>query len=199
MAVRPQTRSAGFQTCCIADFQIGRPSKYPARKISPRSAGSEACATFESGEQAERRDRGFAEEKFSVFGVSDLVRHQIHVTARDGFGARQDFGEQFLRGAWKEKMAQAIRVAEGGGNGFITRLIKIQRSRGLARSGGITDGFGGEMAALHRERDAFASDGFNESGGVATEQNIAATGHAAKIAEGDVMTFDFTNGNFAKT
>ena len=48
-------RSAGFQTCCIADFPICRPRKNPALGIVQRPAGletrdtadSEVCATFQ--------------------------------------------------------------------------------------------------------------------------------------------------------
>ena len=48
-------RSAGFQTCCIADFPIGRPRQNPALRNVQRPAGletrdtadSEVCATFQ--------------------------------------------------------------------------------------------------------------------------------------------------------
>jgi len=38
-------RSAGFQTCCVADFQIGRAWKYLARPVEVRPAGLETCDT----------------------------------------------------------------------------------------------------------------------------------------------------------
>jgi hypothetical protein len=38
-------RGAGFQTCCIADFLIGRPSDFLTLSRRTRAAGSEACDT----------------------------------------------------------------------------------------------------------------------------------------------------------
>jgi hypothetical protein len=50
-ADRPMRRSAGFQTCCTADFQVGPAEWRPAGLETRDTADLEVCATF--------RDRQF--------------------------------------------------------------------------------------------------------------------------------------------
>jgi hypothetical protein len=44
----PSLRSAGFQTCCIADFQVGFPALRPAGLETRDTADLEVCATLNS-------------------------------------------------------------------------------------------------------------------------------------------------------
>jgi hypothetical protein len=44
----PGLRSAGFQTCCIADFQAGSPALWPAGLDTRDTADLEVCATLNS-------------------------------------------------------------------------------------------------------------------------------------------------------
>jgi hypothetical protein len=41
----PGLRSAGFPTCCIADFQVGSPALWPAGLETRDTADLEVCAT----------------------------------------------------------------------------------------------------------------------------------------------------------